>query len=631
MQLGAFSERLSGVRVLDQEGLRANCPLNPAHTLLVRRMGNRISIMCLEHCDEAAILEALGLVEDDLNDHPDPPPKKEPRRPRPQEAPPQAQGSPENDFQRRTPPQDLDAEQSVLGAVLIDNEVLATVRGVVSTRDFYRDTHRTLFGAMCELIDAGKPVDALTMRTWLRAHNKLEQITPTVITNLIDMVPAVSNAGYYAELVREASVKRRIANDASAVVEMAYNGVRAESLLGEWQRRVTVLDRGNVPAEIPWEDLEAATIANEEYLQRRPVIDKTAFSSAVSMITGGKHSGKSTLAHEMGIDVSQGIPFIGRDVMQGTVLYVASEDEEMTARSELVRLGWRVGDPLKFFAKSKIRSDEFDFLKALTKDIQRFNAVLVIIDMLFDFVRIDDEMSYAGTRRAVGQIQDVASTTGAHICVVHHAPKNANIGDATIAALGSQGLAARVSPIILVRRFGPGVHSISSTAVRDPRGEPIPDSRLIRNPNGSVQLGGAFKNYMLGEVYAHRILDLLQAEEGSEITAPEVMEALDVNYEIARASLSFLYKNNLVVRSGTGKKGHPFRYAILITELNKTNREPENENTPLEGDKWGISNSQTYEEQGRFGYKENSWSPPPVTHDLDEDDDVDEFGISKSK
>jgi hypothetical protein len=127
---------------------------------------------------------------------------------------------------------------------------------------------------------------------------------------------------------------------------------------------------------------------------------------------------------------------------------------------------------------------------------------------------------------------------------------------------------------------------------------------LVRNEDGALQLGGAFKNYMLGEVYAQRILDLL-GEEGSEITAPEVQEALEINYEIARASLSFLYKNNLVGRSGTGRKGHPYRYSVLLTELNRTNPEPKNENTPLVGDKWGISDSENFERSGRFGYKEN--------------------------
>jgi hypothetical protein len=534
-----------------------------------------------------------------------PPPEQPAARPRPHERPAASQIPPSNEFSRRAPPHNLEAEQSVLGAVLLDNEGLTAARRIVTPRDFYRDIHSILFGAMCELADHGQSIDALTLRTWLRAHNKLEQIGPPYIAELTTVTPHASSVGTYATLVRDVAIKRRVAADASDLIEMTYNGVATDSLIGEAQRRIMVLDRGlMVPAEIPWEGLDEAAIVNEEYLKRRPVIDKLCYSSAVSMITGGKHAGKSTLARWLAICVEKGWPFLGREVMQGPVLYVASEDEEMVARSELIELGWQVGDPLKFFGKSKIRDDDFDFLRHLTQAIKRFRAVLVILDMLFDFVRIDDEMSYASTRRAVGEIQDVASASEAHLCVVHHAPKNANIGDATVAALGSQGLAARVSPIMLVRRFGPGVHSVSSTGVRDPRGQAIAESRLVRNEDGALQLGGAFKNYMLGEVYAQRILDLL-GEEGSEITAPEVQEALEINYEVARASLSFLYKNNLVGRSGTGRKGHPYRYSILLTELTKTNPESENANTPLDRDKWGISDSENFERSGRFGYKED--------------------------
>ena len=317
------------------------------------------------------------------------------------------------------------------------------------------------------------------------------------------------------------------------------------------------------------------------------------------MITGGKHAGKSTLARWLAICVAKGLPFLKREVMQGPVMYIASEDEEMAARSELIRLGWALGDELRFFGKSKIRSEDFDFLGMLTKEIQRHRAVLVVIDMLFDFVRVDDEMSYAGTRRAVGHIQDVASDSGAHVCVLHHAPKNANIGDATIAALGSQGLAARVSPIILVRRFGPNVHSISSTAVRDPRGEQLVESRLIRNQDGSVQLGGVFKTYMLAEVHSSRVLELLGTEPGSEMTTSEVCEALTLEYEVARAALSFLYKSGAIGREGNGKRGRPFRYFVPLTELPQ-----EKYPTPRIEDTGGYFSEPNLEQQGRFGYKD---------------------------
>jgi len=604
--------------------------------------GGHLTLVCFAGHDEKDLLKIL-----------DPPaPKQEPPRPRPQEPPPRTQPRPQNDSSRRLPPQNLDAEMSVLGSVFIDNEALAAARKVVTTVDFYRDVNRTLFGAMCELVDHGQPVDAITMKTWLRQHNKLDQISPAYIAELVSIVPDASNVSYYASLVQDAAVKRRIAISATEVATMALNGVAAESLIGEWQRRVTVLDRGLMtPAEIPWEELGQATQANEEYLERRPVIDKLCYSSAVSMVTGGKHAGKSTLARWMAICVAKGIPFLKREVMQGPVFYIASEDEEMAARLELIRLGWQPGDPLRFFGKSKIRADDFDFLGMLTKEIRRYQAVLVIIDMLFDFVRIDDEMSYAGTRRAVGKIQDVASDSEAHLCVLHHAPKNANIGDATIAALGSQGLAARVSPIILVRRFGQGVHSISSTAVRDPRGQAIEDARLVRNPDGSVQLGGAFKNYMLAEVYAERVYDLLADEPGSDMTAADIAANLDLSYQVARSCVWFLYKNNRIGRNGEGKRGRPYRYYVALTDLSQTTGNSENQFVYSPQTSTQTETTQTYEQQGRFGYKENEWTPPeypdrykdePEPEKLKPRDysnaptggpvfDLDEHGISKSK
>lgn len=363
--------------------------------------------------------------------------------------------------------------------------------------------------------------------------------------------------------------------------------------------------RADLPVIIPWEGFDQAVIANEEYLKRTPVIDKLCYSSAVSMITGGKHAGKSTLARWMAICVAKGYEFLKREVHQGPVLYIASEDETMAARQELIRLGWHQGDSLKFLSASRIPiDDQREFLRRLTKDIIDIQAALVIVDMLFDFVPIDDEMSYAGTREAVGLIQGVASESSAHVVAIHHAPKNANIGDAAVAALGSQGLAARVSPIILVRRFGPGVHSISSTSVRDPRGEPILESKLVRNEDGSVELGGGWKNYMLAEVYLGRVKEMLDEDPGSEMTAPEVSEALTISYEVARSCLSTMYRNGMVIRTGSGKKGKPYRYSSSNTPI-----DPKTDSTfptvpPTSGEREISGNEQATEIQKPFAYKD---------------------------
>jgi hypothetical protein len=366
----------------------------------------------------------------------------------------------------------------------------------------------------------------------------------------------------------------------------------AEELHKLAAQAVTLFREVYLPAQVPAirelavETFDAAIEANQRYLERVPVIENLLFSSACSMITGGKHSGKSTLARWEAVCVAKGYEFLGRKVRQGPVIYLASADEELVARTELIRLGWCAADPLFFVGQTQI-PDDFDektVLNLLTDQIRKRSALLCVVDMLFDYIPVRDELGYAETRKAVGFLQRVASETGAHLTVLHHAPKHAlPTADAAITALGSQGLAARVSPIILTRRYGPGVHAVVSTEVRDPRGKPIRDSRLLLQPDGALVLGEAFKNYMLAEIYAERVIEILQAEPGAEMTSPDVAEALDVKYEVARATLSFLYKNNLVTRTGEGRKGHPYRYAMPLPETVPTKQiSPANEQSNFE-------------------------------------------------
>ena len=395
---------------------------------------------------------------------------------------------------------------------------------------------------------------------------------------------------------------------------------------------------GNLPAyAVSFELHGGAIAANEEYLKREPVVAGLCYSSAVAMITGGKHAGKSTLARWLAICVAKGLPFLERQVQQGEVLYLASEDETMAARQELLRLGWMENDPIKFLSMSNVTVEQLEFLEGL-KDYLRTNEVkLVIMDMLFDFAPIRDEMSYAQTREAVGAIQSVASVGNCHIVVVHHAPKYMVIVDAAVTALGSQGLAARVSPIIQVRRHGPGVHSVVSTSVRDPRGEAIEEKRLTLNEDGSLVLGKPWKDWMQAEVFAARVLDLFEGgEDGQEWTRADVQESLGISQPLAQACLKKLYNDGQLGRSGTGKRGKPFRYYIPIAG-----------NADLNGIQGGgiyTNQEQKQEELGLEGIQVTSRIPSDADPDpermkprtysnrrIGEQDDLDEYGISKSK
>jgi replicative DNA helicase len=90
-----------------------------------------------------------------------------------------------DDILKRVPPQNLDAEQSVLGAILLDNEAINQALEVLSPEDFYRETHREIFRAMVDLTEHNKPVDAITLSELLRTKGALE---------------AIGGVGYIAEL-----------------------------------------------------------------------------------------------------------------------------------------------------------------------------------------------------------------------------------------------------------------------------------------------------------------------------------------------------------------------------------------------------------------------------------------------
>jgi hypothetical protein len=361
----------------------------------------------------------------------------------------------------------------------------------------------------------------------------------------------------------------------------------------------------NVPAVIPFEVYELALQANEEYLKRTPVIEGLCYSSAVSMVTGGKHAGKSTVTRWLAICVAKGLEFLNRKVDQGPVLYLASEDEAMAARQELIRLGWCATDPLQFLSMSNVTVDSVKFLENLTDYLRKNPVKLIVLDMVFDFVRISDELSYSQTREALGTIQRVATAGDCHITTVHHSPKHLVTADAAVTALGSQGLAARVSPIILIRKHGDGVHTIVSTSVRDPRGLGLEETRLIRNDDGSLQLGKAWKDFYAAEIYTRKVLDLFEASPGEELTRPDVQESLGISQPLASTCLRMLYKEGKLDRAGSGKKGKPFRYSIPAPEVAQEIREPngqEPENLP--------------EKNGIQGYSPNTILPDP---DVNED------------
>ena len=176
-----------------------------------------------------------------------------------------------------------------------------------------------------------------------------------------------------------------------------------------------VQERGSLDiVNIDWEDHATALVANQEYLTHKPIIEGLCYAKTASLLVGGKHSGKTTNARTIAMSVCRGMPVFGRQTMPGAVLYCASEDEVLVVRSELLRMGWCPDDQLSLMKiGGKTLADPERLLDAICLYSQQKRAVLIILDMLFDFAGIKDEMSYAGTREAAGKVYDLAMRTDA--------------------------------------------------------------------------------------------------------------------------------------------------------------------------------------------------------------------------
>ncbi len=141
----------------------------------------------------------------------------------------------------RVPPHHHEAERSVLGAILINNESIHRVLEVgLETRDFYREAHQKIFDAVLSLSERGEPADLVTVQTLLKDRGALEMVGGvTTLTGLFDDTFAVGNVSYYARIVRDKAVLRRMIETTGQIASEAFEGVEdLEGFLDEAERQV---------------------------------------------------------------------------------------------------------------------------------------------------------------------------------------------------------------------------------------------------------------------------------------------------------------------------------------------------------------------------------------------------------
>lgn len=141
----------------------------------------------------------------------------------------------------KTPPHSIETEQSVLGGLMLDNQAWDKIADIITDEDFYRHDHRLIYHHICKLIEQNKPADVVTVAESLELSTELQTVGGLAyIGSIVQNTPSAANIKRYAEIVRERSIMRNLAQIGAQITESAYSpaGRSAADLLDEAEARV---------------------------------------------------------------------------------------------------------------------------------------------------------------------------------------------------------------------------------------------------------------------------------------------------------------------------------------------------------------------------------------------------------
>ena len=267
----------------------------------------------------------------------------------------------------RTPPQDLVAEQSVLGGMILSKDAIADVVEELRGNDFYRPAHELIYEAILDLYGRGEPADAVTVVAELNKRGELARIggAPYIHT-LISSVPTAANAGYYARIVREQAVLRRLVEAGTRIVQLGYatEGGDVDEIVNTAQAEIyAVSERRTSEDYVPLRDIINPTMEEIERNSERGegmVGVPTGFTD-LDALTNGLHGGQMIIIAAR--------PAIGKSTLAVDICRAASIKHNLASvifslemgRTELTMrlLAAEAGVPLQNMRKGEMKDDDW--------------------------------------------------------------------------------------------------------------------------------------------------------------------------------------------------------------------------------------------------------------------------------
>jgi len=247
-------------------------------------------------------------------------------------------------FVDRMPPQNIEAEQAVLGAIFLESSALTLASEILIPEDFYRASHQKIFNAMLKVADKGEPVDLVTVTAELADAKMLEEIGGvSYLSELANSVPTAANVEYYARIVEEKSILRRLIRTATAIAQEGYTREdEIDSLLNEAEKRIMeVSQRKNTGAFQNIKDILVQTYDNIEMLHNRKgeiTGIPTGFTELDRMTAGFQRSDLIIVAARPSVGKTAFALNIAQNVATKTDENVAIFSLEMSAQQLVMRM-----------------------------------------------------------------------------------------------------------------------------------------------------------------------------------------------------------------------------------------------------------------------------------------------------
>lgn len=339
-------------------------------------------------------------------------------------------------------PSSVEAERSILGAVLLNNNLTSELAGL-NVDDFSLDSHRKVFTRMCDLYIGRSAIDIITLSEILSANGELQSVGGvSYISSLTDGVPVRASVSHYVRIVREKALLRQLVHLCSGLSAQASSGnVTADEIIQKAQDACLNLSLQSAEGE---KDIfvDAADFCHGEDSKPDWLVEGLIERGSNGVVVADPKGAKSlTFGANLSVCLAMGQPFMGLEVKgrekgRTRVALVSREDNPSTTKRRIKQIvrgkGGNTEELRNFlYVNSKQQTpslmlDNPREVNSLIRSLKLHQSEFVILDV-FNKMHVQDENDNTKVRAVMNQVDRIASETGAMVCILHHFNK----GDAS--------------------------------------------------------------------------------------------------------------------------------------------------------------------------------------------------------